>query len=99
MPYDIIWTPTARRSYVDILKYLNEHWSQTELIEFEAHVSEVLQLIAQFPMIYEYSEQSDTHRCVLFSQVSLFYQVKKQTTEVELLLFWDNRQDPENLQI
>gem|GEM_PF-6586297 len=50
-------------------------------------------------MIYEYSEQSDTHRCVLFSQISLFYQVQKQTKEVELLLFWDNRQDPENLRL
>lgn len=99
MPWDIIWTPTARSSYFEILQYLADNFSEAELKAFEELVREVLQLIGQFPEIYEYSEESDTHRCVLSPQVSLYYQVKESPQEIELLVFWDNRQDPDNLSL
>lgn len=99
MPLDIIWTPTARISYFEILQYLDDNFTQAELKEFEKLVREVLKLIGEFPKIYEYSEESDTHRCVLSPEVSLYYQVEENSQEIELLVFWDNRQDPDNLNL
>lgn len=99
MSYDIIWSPEARKSYLKILLYLDENWSYSELETFEDHAKKVLHLIRYFPEIYEYSKESDTHRCVLTEQVTLFYRVKKESEEVELLIFWDNRRDPNELNL
>lgn len=99
MSYDIIWMPRARISYTNILEYLEKNWSRTEVVSFRNHVGEVLEIIGKFPKIHEYSEENDTHRCVLTDQVSLYYQVKETQEIVELLVFWDNRQNPESLNL
>lgn len=76
--YSIIWSPTAQISYFKILEYLDENWTHKEL---EAN-----------PLLYPYSKESDTHKCVVVKQVSLFYRVRN--NDIELLVFWDTRQDP-----
>jgi len=47
--------------------------------------------------MYPYSPESDIHKCVIVRQVSLFYRVKFDV--IELVLFWDNRQDPAKLKL
>lgn len=71
----------------------------SEVVIFENQTNKVLHLIRHFPEIYEYSKESDTHRCVLTEQITLFYRVKKEAEKVELLVFWDNRRDPEDLDL
>ncbi|HLR24617.1 MAG TPA: hypothetical protein VK112_02035 [Fodinibius sp.] len=97
MAYDIIWMPMARISYIQTLEYIREHWSYAELEAFQSATEDAITRISKFPEIYEYSPQSNTRRCVLSKQVSLYYQVNKSRQIVELLVFWDNRQDPQKL--
>ena len=77
MSYDVIWSPEAELSYVNILQYLNEHWSYSELEAFDNIVNEAVDRISKSPMMYQYLKEKDIHRCVLAKQVSLFYRVKK----------------------
>jgi|GEM_PF-2342542 len=63
MPYEIVWSPTARKNYFSILGYLHDNWTRKEFVK----------------------------------QVSLYYRLKGQT--IELLTFWDNRQDPSSLKL
>jgi plasmid stabilization system protein ParE len=90
--YTVIWSPAARITYYQILEYLLEKWTAKELEAFIDRTEEVINHICLNPLLYPYSRESDTHKCVLVRQVSLFYRVK--TNAVELLVFWDNRQDP-----
>ena len=90
--YKVIWSPKARITYYDILKYLIENWTFKELETFIDRTEEVISHIHNNPLLYPYSIESDTHKCVVVKQVSLFYRVK--TDVIELLVFWDNRQDP-----
>jgi len=89
--YQITWSPLARLTYLNILSYLEEEWSLKEVKSFIQRTDEVLKYISQNPLLYSYSKESDTHKSVLVKQVSLFYRVK--SSNVELLIFWDNRQD------
>lgn len=97
MSYSITWSPAARISYLTILEYVKEEWTYKEVEAFANHTEGVLELIRQNPSLYQYSKKSDTHRCVLTKQVSLFYRIRNQ--EIELLVFWDNRQDPDKLNL
>ena len=95
--YTVIWSPSARITYYQILEYLLEKWTAKELEAFIDRTEEVINHICLNPLLYSYSTESDTHKCVLVKQVSLFYRVK--TNAVELLVFWDNRQDPAKLHL
>jgi plasmid stabilization system protein ParE len=95
MSHSVIWSPTAQLTYYYVIEYLNEHWSKRELGIFIARTEEVIIHICDNPLLYPYSIESDTHKCVVVKQDSLFYRTK--AGAVELLVFWDNRQDPTRL--
>jgi plasmid stabilization system protein ParE len=93
--YSIIWSLTAKFTYNQILEYLFENWTVKELEAFIDRTEEVINHIIGNPLLYPFSLQGNTHKCVVVKQVSLFYRIKGNT--VELLVFWDNRQDPAKL--
>ncbi|MEJ5963671.1 type II toxin-antitoxin system RelE/ParE family toxin [Pedobacter immunditicola] len=92
MEYAIIWSPTAQLTYFEILNYLVENWTEKELIAFVNRTEIAIHHIATNPLLFPYSKESDTHKCVIVKQVSLIYRIN--STAIELLVFWDNRQDP-----
>jgi len=93
--YNIIWSPEAEITYLTILEYLEENWTIKEMESFINRSDQVIEHISQYPNHYPYSKESDSYKCVFISQVSLFYRLKEQ--QIELLIFWDNRQDPAKL--
>jgi len=95
--YSVIWSPTARFTYYNILEYLTENWTIKEIERFTDRTEEVINHICNNHLLYPYSMESDTYKCVVLKQVSLFYRVK--TNSIELLVFWDNRQDPAKLRL
>ena len=95
MLYTIIWSPLARTTYYQILDYLNEEWTFREIENFIDRTEEALTHISQNPLLYMYSKENDTYKCVLVKQVNLFYRLKSE--RVELLIFWNNYQDPSKL--
>ena len=97
MVYEIIWSPMAKTSYFSILEYLEKNWTTKEIYTFVQRTEEILEVIKTKPSLFQYSKISDTHRCVLVKQVSLFYRVRSSAGLIELLVFWDNRQNPEKL--
>ncbi len=98
MPYKIIWSPTAKTTYFQILDYIANHWSSKEVISFIDRTEKVLAYIRKNPTQYPSSKiKKEVHQSVLTKHVSLYYQVNKQS--VELFIFWDNRQDPAKFKI
>ena len=95
MTYSVTWSPTAQLSYYRVLEYLDDRWTRREIESFVNRTEEVISHICKNPLLYPYSKESEIHKCVLIKQVSLFY--RKRALEIELLLFWDNRQDPAKL--
>lgn len=93
--YTVIWSPMARLTYLEILEYLQDNWPEKVTENFIARTEEVLEHIAENPDLYIYSNITTCYRCVVVKQISLFYRVKNKSAE--LLIFWDNRQNPEKL--
>jgi len=96
MGYAIYWSPAAKNDYINILEYLNTRWGQQEVTSFISRTDKTLQLISANPRLFVSSTNKPVvHRCVLTSQISLYYRINNQN--IELLRFWDNRMDPEKL--
>ena len=88
----IKWTPRSLRTYVSIVRHLDEHWTQREVDQFDSEVDAVLELIAMFPRIYRRGEGSGIREAFIKPCNLLIYRVGKD--QAELLTFWDARRDP-----
>jgi len=91
----ISWTPEAKVSYFNILDYLQYKWGLTEVRKFVEKTDFVLSQICKTPNMFKKSKSKDIRIGFISKQTSLFYRIKK--NEIELLTFWDNRQDDKRL--
>jgi hypothetical protein len=95
MSYSIIWSPRALNTFVQVTEYLGKKWTGKEVEKFIERTDEVLAHIKNNPLQYIYSKELNAHRSVITKQVSLLYQIEGES--IELLVFWDTRQDPQKL--
>ena len=93
--YSLKWSPTAKITYLQILEYLETNWTKKELKSFIGRTQKVIEYICDRPLLYSYSKEGNIHKCIVAKKVSLFYRIEG--TEIQLLVFWDNRQSPEKL--
>jgi plasmid stabilization system protein ParE len=94
----ISWTPTARKTYFNVLDYLVEVWTKREVQNFADEVEKVLNQISENPEMFEASrKKKNIRKGYITRHNSLYYRVKPVKKELELLIFWDNRQNPEKL--
>lgn len=70
--YSVVWSPTAKLSYYQILEYLDENWTLKEMEFFIKRTQEVLNYISQNPLLYPYSKDSDIHRSVIINKLACF---------------------------
>jgi plasmid stabilization system protein ParE len=96
MIMDVIWSSKALKSYDQVLAYLTSEWGKASVQKFMDEVEKVILLISQNPYMNKRSVRHKNIRIgYLTKQNSLVYRVKSK--EIELLLFWDNRQDSKKL--
>ena len=92
------WTPTARKTYLSILDHLEESWTEREIQNFVNEVDKLLAQIANNPEMFEESrKKKNVRKGFITRHNTLYYRVKPRKKELELLAFWDNRQDPDKL--
>lgn len=94
----IEWSPRSRKDYLKLLDYLAIKWGNKSVNKFNNRLQSTLELISQNPDLYPSSDKmKNVRRCVLSKQTSLYYQIKRD--RIELIAFFDNRQDPTKKQL
>ena len=91
----IIWTKTADIQFVGILEYwLIRNKSNSYPKKLIKLTEERTNQIADNPELFQVSENKDFRVSVL-SKFSIYYKVSD--SEIIVVAFWDNRQDPDKL--
>ena len=88
----IIWTPKAEKSFDAVINYLQEHWSQKEVISFVRKVDVVVFHIARFPFSYHSAGKDDIREALITKHNLLLYRIAGNT--IYVLYFWDTRKNP-----
>nr|NQU88883.1 type II toxin-antitoxin system RelE/ParE family toxin [Bacteroidota bacterium] len=95
---NVFWTPTARLTYLEILEYLERDWTFNEIKNFILEVDDVIEKISRNPYMFPPSrKEKSIRKGFVTSHNSLYYRINEDTKDIELLTFWDNRQDPKKL--
>jgi plasmid stabilization system protein ParE len=91
----ISWTPTARLTYFKVLEYISKEWTIKEVESFIDKTEQTIAQIAETPFMFKASRKmKNVRKGFVTEHNSLYYRVKPQKGEIELLTFWDNRQSP-----
>ena len=92
----IIWNEFARQDFYQNIDYLLKEWSEKEAQAFIDEVFDVLFALEKGNVEFQKTNKKDIRRCVISRQITLFYRIKDNDL-IELLRFWNNSGDMQNL--
>jgi hypothetical protein len=93
MKFTVEFSIYAFETYDSIADQVEARWGYKVLSYFEERVAEVLTKIQESPFMFPaIGKDQKIRKSVIHGNCSVFYEVK--LAEVEILFFWDNRQDP-----
>lgn len=88
----IKWSDTSEETFKRVVHYLNKNWSKHEVNNFRLATFKVIRNISESPRMYPKADQDNTREALVMPHISLLYEILPK--KIELLIFWDNRQDP-----
>jgi len=100
MALDIEWTSEAERNLTAIFDYLEQRWSSREISNFAKKLESSLQHLSKHPAIFPYyDKEKNIRRCVLSQQTTIYYQEVPFENRIVIITLFDNRQNPEKLNL
>lgn len=92
MAKEIIWTPQAEKTHDAVIDYLNEEWSEKEVMKFIEKSDDVIKHISRYPMAYRSAGKDDVREAVVTKHNLLLYRISGQ--KIYIVYFWDTRKHP-----
>ncbi|RBQ10267.1 hypothetical protein DRW42_04345 [Pedobacter miscanthi] len=93
MGLPVIISETALKTFESICAQIRERLGEKAVSDFKKNTIKTLELIGNSPFIYKETELDPNIRQGLIKKISsVFYQIKPD--RIEVLFFWDNRQEP-----
>jgi plasmid stabilization system protein ParE len=90
----VIWTFKALNSYFKVSDYLQDKWGDAVVRNFVDEVERVIKEIMENPLMFEGSKKfKNVRKGFITEHNTMFYRIKPRKKEIEILIFWGNRQD------
>lgn len=93
----IEWTLASKNDYWQNIEYLENHWSEKEVLNFINEIDYSLNLLAKGNAIFTKSDYPDVYKMVIIKQITIYYSIENET--IYLLRFWNNYQDLSNFKL
>ncbi|MEO7211287.1 MAG: hypothetical protein ABIX36_00690 [Mucilaginibacter sp.] len=91
--FELIFTTQANETFDLMQEQIGAMWGENSVKEFDERVYYMLELISKSPFIYEaLPKYPNIRKAPIHRNSSMFYKINE--TEVIILFFWDNWQDP-----
>jgi len=96
--FQIIWSDEAEVDYIETLNYwIENNQSDKYALKLMEEVEKKEDLISENPFTGTPSEIENVKSVLVDRNFSIYY--KKNDDTIEILSFWDNRRNPENLEL
>lgn len=92
MDKEIRWTPEALSSFQKVIDYLEKNWSENEITNLVSSTERVIKFISQNPKMFRATNQENLREALITPHNLMIYKIKK--TSIDLITFWDVRQNP-----
>lgn len=95
--YTISWTDLADASYNKELEFIKLKWNTKQVLKFMDLVDNVLSNLESGILDGEISKSTGIRRLVISKQTTMFYQINDNVSQIDILLFWNNKSDSQKL--
>lgn len=93
---EILWTPSATKSFDQIVLYLIENWSAKEVVTFVSRTTSVIDMLKRYPeMCGPSTKRKNVRISILNKHTKMVYHYKPRKKQIEILLFWSMKRSPE----
>jgi len=93
MSLNVFYTTEAKETLSAVYSFIQEKFGTRSADKFVTKAEKTIALIAEQPFMFKGSPLGENVRIgFITKQTSLFYLVTEQS--IDLLFFWDNRQEP-----
>jgi plasmid stabilization system protein ParE len=92
MSLEIILTPKAKDTLLSIVSFIQAEWGQNSAEKFITKAYKTLDNISKQPYLFKSYSGNEVRKGLITKQTSVIYRIN--AGKIEVLFFWDNRQDP-----
>ena len=96
MAFKIVWSKEAEDTFEEIISYLEIKWTEKEIKKFVFETSKIVSILKKNPFLFRGSDKAKIFEVLIGKQNLLIYQINESEKRVELLSFWDTRQNPKS---
>lgn len=97
MIYKMEWKAVAMDSYFNEIDFIFSKWNEIGVQKFENLVYNFLATLSKTPEIGIYKPQNNCYSLVISKQATLYYKIIEDKSQIDLILFWNNKQNPDDL--
>jgi plasmid stabilization system protein ParE len=95
MALDIFWTTTAEKGLQKVVDYLEEEWTENEILNLENKLDELLERISKYPEICpKTSKHSRVYKGLIDKNNYIIYKVKPRKMAIDIINFRGTKQKP-----
>jgi plasmid stabilization system protein ParE len=94
--FEVVWITRAKIDFDENILFLLENWSEREARKFIRKAMSTIRIIENNPRAFQESDYHQVRKAPILKQISLYYRINQNT--IELLRFWGNRMNPEEIQ-
>lgn len=94
---EIYWSPQAELSFQKELDFISLKWGNQEASKFIDLVDKYVEILASGLIKGRFSKSRKVRLFLLSKQTTLIYKIDKKSNTLHLVLFWNNRQNPNYL--
>ena len=92
---EIVWTDSAKVTFDKIVEYLYKEWTEKEVEKFISRVTKMLETLKRYLEICRPSTKRKNVRIgIVNKHTQIVYHHMPQKKRIEILLFWNSKQDP-----
>lgn len=96
--YRVFWTDNALDELKATIEYLQLNFSEIEVSYLARKIESILLNISNFPELYPASVNSNNVRRVVVARFNtMYYRINNDNKQIEILSFFSNRQNDQNL--
>lgn len=93
----IEWKAIATNTYFKEIDFILSKWNEIEVQKFEDLFYDFLETLSKTPEIGIYKSQNNCYSLVISRQTTLYYKIIEDKSQMDLILFWNNKQNPDDL--
>lgn len=92
MAKEIRWTEEASDTFEKVIAYLENNWTEKEVINFVTSTNSVTKFISEYPAMFRQTGKRNVREALITANNLLIYKIYPK--HIDLITFWDTRQNP-----